>query len=831
MTITVVKGGHKTSTWRNPLLDIPEYHHPADECLDCPFTGPKVGSKGDPAAPIVFVAESPGAEEVKTKTPLSGPSGKIFHQFIPDSDEIYVLNAMECSPPTKLKDESRMEQAAYACRQRLLDKVAAHPRRIVVAMGNSAVRSLTGNHNLKITQIRGRLIPSEYAELGIFPIVHIAALMRGTGSFRQWKEDIQYAYELGLGASPKEHLKAELRMAPPAGYLRGQKWVDFFFEQLLRHTNELTCDIETSSLYWYNGRILTIGITPDHNKSVSYCFLPEHLQYLKKWFESDRISWCWQNGKFDVKFLRGAGIRARVDDDTMLLSYTLDESGGVHDLEQISADVLGAPDYKYMIQKYLKNKKTSYEVIPTQALAEYQAIDTSNTAQIRSIYRKRVARDSALEMLYTETLIPASELLTRVEMNGIQADPDRLKENELYYLGGTNNDGQYIEGELQIVQAEINEHLGYDINPGSPAEVSDALFRHFKFRNKYKGSTDAQTLDFLQEHTNGHPFIAAIKRYRTASRAYGTYVKGMYKWLQPDNRIHTNFKLHGTRTGRLSSNEPNIQNIPRVPQLRGTFIAAPGYELLEVDLSQAELRSLTALSGDPILIDIYLNNLDLHSDLAIFLFGEEWRDKYYKYPEDSPEYQWAKEKRVKCKNVNFGIIYGITKWGLCEQIKDTPDVAQAMLNGWFERYVVAGQFIEMCRDAPTKAQTIVTCFGRKKRNGLVSRANIRFLQNEAANFPHQSIASDITLTAAIICEPILSKMGVRIVNLVHDSIIMEVPITDDNHVRYAAAKLVAETLEQVPVDKGITRVPFVADAEYGDRWGTLHGFKDFREAA
>ncbi len=685
---------------RNPLADIPECHHPARACEDCPFNGPKVGSKGNPEAPIVFVAESPGSREVQKRVPLSGPSGQIFHSFVPDDENIYVLNAMECSPPSKLKNEKRMMAAVGACNSRLMEKITAHPRRIIVAMGNPAVRSLTGQHDLKITQIRGKLIPSELSELGIFPVVHIAALMRGTGSWRQWKEDIQYAYMMGMGADPREHLKAEVRMMPPAGYLRGQQYVDFFFRNLLRHTNKLTCDIETSSLYWYGGRILTIGITPDHDKSVSYCFLPEHIPYLKKWLESPEILWCWHNGKFDVKFLRAAGVEARVDDDTMLMSYTLDESTGVHDLETVSGDVLDAPDYKDMIKPWLPTKKTSYENVPIPNLAAYQAIDTSNTAQIRPIYRKQIADDPALERLYTKTIIPASELLTRIEMTGIQVDEERVDANELHYKGGYDNDGNYVVGEMEQIEQEIAELLGFAINPGSWQQVQPILYKHYKFRNKFKGSTNAQALEFLREDTGGHPFIELMLRYRKASKMYGTYVKGLKRWIQPDGRIYSTYLIHGTRTGRLASREPNMQNPPRLAQIRGSFVAAPGYELLEVDLSQAELRSLTALSGDPILVELYLAGEDLHSDLATYLFGDEWKDKYYNYPEDSPEYAWAKEKRVKCKNVNFGIIYGITKWGLSEQMKEPPHVAQEYLDGWFDRYHVAGEYINMCRNTP-----------------------------------------------------------------------------------------------------------------------------------
>ena len=303
-----------------PKLALLEDHEPQDYCVGCPFGGPKVGSKGDPRSPLVFVAESPGIEEIKQHEPLVGPSGKIFHEFVPQDGSVYILNALECRPLKGLKKEPRMNEAAMCCRDHMLDKVRIHPRRLIVAMGNPAVRSLTGNFSLKITQIRGRLLPSPYSELGILPMVHIAALMRGTGSYRQWKQDIQYAMELGTGGSPREHIPADVQIIPDDV---DQAYVDYLFTQLLWGSNELTGDIETTGFDHINDRILSIGITPANDVGISYCFYPIHFPLIRSYLESEAIEWCWHNGKFDIKFLRVAGIRARVDDDTMLLSYAL----------------------------------------------------------------------------------------------------------------------------------------------------------------------------------------------------------------------------------------------------------------------------------------------------------------------------------------------------------------------------------------------------------------------------------------------------------------------------------------------------------------------------
>jgi len=782
---------------------VPNIHAPQKSCLGCPFQGPKVGSKGDPTSNIVFVAESPGQEEKRQGIPLVGPSGKIFHEFVPEGYG-YILNALECYPLAALKqDESRFNKGISCCRDRLLKQVQSHPRRIVVAMGNAALRSLTGDYKAKITQVRGRIIPSPLAEVGILPIVHIAALMRGGGSFRQWKQDINYALDISYGRDPIPYIPAEVITIPDDAE---QEYIDTLFGHMLQGSNELTGDIETTGFDHINNRILSLGITPANDKDTGYCFYPQHFPFIKQYLESPEISWAWHNGKFDVKFFHQLGIRARVDDDTMLLSYTLDEEGGVHDLETVAQDAIGAPDYKHMLKPYLPNKQASYELVPPNLLAEYQAIDTANTARCRTILRERVRRDPALELLYTRTLIPASEMLAWVENNGIYTDPQRIIDNEGFFLN--------MKAE---VAEEIQELTGTKINAGSPKQVSELLYKGYKFPNRGKGSTGEDILLRLQKETE-HPIFALILKHRKAVKMYGTYVKGLQKFIHPDtNRIHATYLIHGTRTGRLAARNPNLQNPPRLPQIRGTFMAPPGAEIVEIDLSQAELRSLGACSGDEVLVEIYNSGGDIHTEMAKFLYPG-WPNNRHK--------DVAKEQRVKCKNVNFGIVYGISEFGLQGEIGGPLEESRHMLQGWYERFPEAAKFIKMCRGAPLRNQVITTCFGRKKRVGLVSRGNIGFLQNEAANFPHQSIASDITLHAAIRTWKQLREWGVKIVNMVHDSIIMEVPITPNNELRMRVARLVAGELRQVPIDWGITAVPFLSDMAYGERWGSLTEYKN-----
>lgn len=764
-------------------------HAPQRECEGCPFGGPKVGSKGNPKSTLIIVGESPGAQEVRLGAPFSGPSGVVLDTFL-DTSSCYVVNAMECSPHKRDKDQHSVALAAQTCHKRLIEHVTRHPRRVILALGNAAVWSLTGDYSLKITQIRGKLIQSPYASIGIVPAIHPAALMRGTGSYRQFRQDLLYAAELDEGTlDPIEYKLPEYR----TGNI-------FDVYHLLSKPGEYSCDIETSGFSHRNDRIIDIGIT-DKETEIVYCFRPSMLHHLKPLLESKEHKWCWHNGKFDVKFFRSKGIQARVDDDTMLMSYAMDETRGVHDLETVSGDVLHAPNYKYVIDQYLPKKGASYEHVPMPVLDKYMADDVARTQRIRNIYSRRVEEDPASCKLYHKTLIPGSELLTRIEQNGIYVDQDWLNERKVHYLGEDGGGG--IIGELR---QRINEICGRDVNPGSPQQMQEVLYKQFKLPKRGKGSTDKDTLKRFAENPRTRlPIVLALQDFRVAAKACGTYVTGLQKHIDPiTGRVYATFLLHGTITGRLASRDPNLQNIPRDPMLRGMFCAAPGYEMLEVDLSQAELRSLAALSGDPVMVELYNAGGDIHTELAEFLFGPNW----------------TKENRVRCKNVNFGIIYGITKWGLMEQIGDTADVAQDMIDGWAARFPVAWDFIQRCRRAPAKHQIITTCFGRKKRVGLVTNGNIRFLQNESANFPHQSVASDITLHAAIRVEPYLRSLGVRIVNLVHDSIITEIPkLGVSPGLRHHVAHVISRELEQVPIDWGIKKVPFKADAEIGERWG------------
>lgn len=751
-------------------------------CDTCPFRGKKIGPKGNPKARIVIVGESPGAEELAKGMPFMGPSGKLLDSSMPPDVDIFYTNALSCLPVKK--DPKILANAVMQCRSRLIGQISEHPRDVIIALGNGALWALTGDYNLKITQERGKVFPSELAIHGIVASVHPAFLLRGGGSFKKFKEDLQYAVALVEGRQTKQYIEPEVIIITP-------DMVDGLKAEM-RKQEYIAGDIETSGLRARRDRMISTGFCWEPTKA--YIAPPELIHAFKDEFENPDIKWIWHNGKFDISFKRIAGINARVDEDTMLLSYALDETRGVHDLDQVAKDALGAPNHKHVISDWfdknmphLKKDDRSYDKLPFDFLANYQGKDLSKTLQIFQMYRPRVAADPQLEKLYTKTFIPVSELLYHIELRGFMFDWTFWQEAK-----------DRLEAEIADLQKQAEEIVGSYINLNSPAQVATFAYDVLKIRAKSRST--AKEVVALWPNI---PFKKVLKEYRTASKALSTYVVGMSDHIhEDDGRIHPTFLIHGTRTGRLACRNPNLQNIPRDARLRGMFKAAPGMILVDLDASQAEMRSLAIQSGDPTMIAILSDpKRSLHKETAVYRFGPDYTEEQY----------------VRAKAVNFGIIYGRTAYTLAEEFGITQKQAQAEIDSFWKQFPVAKEFTDKCRNAPLKRQTLVTIFGRKCRPGIVSRENMNAVQNEFANFPHQSTASDITLHVAMAIRDDLGKLGAGIVDLVHDSIVVE--CRDNPEDIAAVQKLGAETFPRIAIEWGMTKVPFKSEAKLNYNWG------------
>lgn len=770
----------------------------------------KVGPKGNPAAEFVVVGESPGSQEILQGKPFVGPSGQIVDLNLPPDIDIYYTNALQCMP--KGDKQSTLPKAVECCRERLIEEIAKYPRKVILALGNGALWALTGDYNHKITQARGMLYESDLAERGIIAAVHPAFLLRGGGSYKKFQEDLNYAVSLYYGGPVRKPIIPEYQVYRTPEEV--QQFVDLFLSE---QPEASVGDIETSGFIPTYDEILSIGFCWDPHKVHIIRGLDEkmltewvkrkrqgvdtlveenigvkkilargceQLKLLKPVLEHSGVNWIWHNGKFDVRFLRTRDIQPLLSEDTMLMNYSLDETRGIHGLDDVASDVLGADNWKDEFQKHLPRQGASYAHAPEGVLDEYLARDCSNTFQIRNILKPRVEKDRHAKKLYEETLLPAALFLLEVEYAGFTVDWDVWSKNK-----------EDLEARIEDLRHQMGELAGYAINPNSPKQMVKFLFEELGLKSKKK-STAAEVIEKLPRV----PAVIILEEYRKKTKEYNTYVKGLKKNIHDDGKVHPDFMLHGTVTGRLACKDPNMQNIPRSPLMRGMFRAAPGCILINADYSQAELRSLATLSGDEELIKIYAEKRSLHKEMAVFLFGENY----------------DKEQYVRTKAVNFGIVYGREAFTLAEEFSIPVSEAQAMIDGWFKRFPVAHTFIKRCRAAPAKGQTLVTKFGRRKRPGLVSKDILKSKQNEFANFPHQATASDCTLHAAMRSLPEIKPLGARIVNLVHDSIIVDCP--DELDTVHKVMRIMKHHMESVPVDFGLNKVPFEAEFDVCYNW-------------
>jgi DNA polymerase-1 len=325
-------------------------------------------------------------------------------------------------------------------------------------------------------------------------------------------------------------------------------------------------------------------------------------------------------------------------------------------------------------------------------------------------------------------------------------------------------------------------------------------------KTRKKGSTDKEVLKSLEGQ---HPVVPLLLELRSATKTRGTYIDGTLKRVATDGRVHSFFTLYKTVTGRLSSRNPNLQNIPRESKIKQIFCAAPGNVLIEADYKGAELRVLAYLSGDKSLTQVFLDGRDPHVEVAIELYGKDFTD----------------DQKIRAKAVNFGIAYGRTEFSLAREYGISLNEALAMIDKWAHMYPDAWEYLLGCDEDARTGKVLVTPFGRKRRFGLITQEKINELENEARNFRVQNIASDLNLLSAMNMEQGLLGWGFKLVNLVHDSIVSEGNYDLDlikhvsNHMKHIMSASPKKYLN--------TDIPFVADVKIGYTWGALTKEKDF----
>ncbi|WPO42835.1 DNA polymerase I [Tardiphaga sp. 42S5] len=546
--------------------------------------------------------------------------------------------------------------------------------------------------------------------------------------------------------------------------------------------------------------LFAADLDPDQIKAA------DALDALKPVLESAGLLKIGFNIKFTAVLLAQHGITLRNHDDVQLMSYALDAGRNAHGLDALAEIWLGHAMLTFGELIGSGKGKLTFEQVKIDRATAYAAEDTDVLLRLWNVLKPRLAAEH-MTTVYETLERPLISVLARMERRGISIDRQVLSKLS----------ADFAQTAARI-EAEIREIAGEEVNIGSPKQLGDILFGKMGLPGGSKTktgawSTSAQVLDDLAEQ--GHEFPRKILDWRQVSKLRSTYTDALPNYVHPQtHRVHTTYALAATTTGRLSSNEPNLQNIPVRTEdgrkIRRAFIAADGHKLVSADYSQIELRLLAEIADIPVLKQAFQDGLDIHAMTASEMFGVPVKDM-------------PAEIRRRAKAINFGIIYGISAFGLANQLSIPREEAGAYIKKYFERFPGIRAYMDQTRDFCREHGYVQTLFGRKCHYPDIkaSNASIRaFNERAAINARLQGTAADIIRRAMTRMEDALAekKLSAKMLLQVHDELIFEVP---DDEVA-ATLPIVQHTMQDAPFPAVLLSVPLHVDARAADNWEEAH---------
>ncbi|MCF1447249.1 DNA polymerase I [Agrobacterium vitis] len=532
------------------------------------------------------------------------------------------------------------------------------------------------------------------------------------------------------------------------------------------------------------------------------------LTALKGLLEDASVLKVAQNLKYDYLVMKRHGIVIRGFDDTMLLSYVLEAGVGAHGMDSLSERWLGHTPIPYKEVAGSGKSLVTFDLVDIDKATAYAAEDADVTLRLWLVLKPRLAA-VGLTRVYERLERPLVPVLADMEERGITIDRQILSR---------------LSGELAQKAAafedEIYELAGERFNVGSPKQLGDILFGRMNLPGGSKTktgqwSTSAQVLEDLA--AQGEPLPRKIVDWRQLTKLKSTYTDALPGYVHPQTkRVHTSYSMAATTTGRLSSSEPNLQNIPvrtaEGRKIRTAFISTPGHKLLSADYSQIELRVLAHVADIPQLRQAFADGVDIHAMTASEMFG---------VPVDG----MPSEVRRRAKAINFGIIYGISAFGLANQLSIERSEAGEYIKKYFERFPGIKDYMESTKAFVREHGYVETIFGRRAHYPEIKSSNPSmraFNERAAINAPIQGSAADVIRRAMVQVEPALAKAGLgektRMLLQVHDELIFEV---EDEAIE-AALPVIVSTMENAAMPAIAMRVPLKVDARAADNWDEAH---------
>ncbi|HEY6995857.1 MAG TPA: DNA polymerase I, partial [Xanthobacteraceae bacterium] len=510
--------------------------------------------------------------------------------------------------------------------------------------------------------------------------------------------------------------------------------------------------------------------------------------------------------KYDLQILALRGIELAAFDDTMLMSYVLDAGRGAHGLDALSSRYFDHATVDFGEITGSGKSRITFDCVPIEKAAEYAAEQADMALRLRRVLKPRMAAEHTTTV-YETLERPLVPVLARMERRGISIDRQVL----------SRLSGEFAQRSAAL-EAEIQEIAGEPLNPGSPKQLGDILFGKLGLPGGTKTktgqwSTGARVLDDLAEQ--GHALPRKILDWRQVSKLKSTYTDALPDYVNATTqRVHTSYALAATPTGRLSSSEPNLQNIPirneEGRKIRRAFIATAGHRLVSADYSQIELRLLAEIADIEALKKAFREGLDIHAMTASEMFGV-------------PVKGMPGEIRRRAKAINFGIIYGISAFGLANQLGIEREEAGAYIKKYFERFPGIRDYMEETKAFAKKNGYVLTLFGRKCHYPEIahSNASIRaFNERAAINARLQGSAADIIRRAMIRMEGALArqKLNAQMLLQVHDELVFEVP--EDEVTK--TLPVIKKVMEDAPHPAVSLHVPLAVDAHAADNWDEAH---------
>ena len=644
--------------------------------------------------------------------------------------------------------------------------------------------------------------------------------MFGRFGFKTWRRELESVKEGPEAGGEKlgvDDSSAAVNIAPPVAreyeMVLTEAALDSWIEKI--KSAPLVCvDTETTGLDPMTSKIVGISFSVEPHRGAyiplahNYPGAPTQLDFnqtlarLKPFLEDPAIKKVGQNLKYDQHIFANHDIHLQgVEHDTLLQSYVL-ESHRPHDMDSLASRHLDVKTIKFEEVAGKGANQIGFDQVSVETATEYSAEDADITLQLHHKLHPQIERDEKLQHIYRDIEIPVMQVLQKIERNGVLLD-SALLATQSHELGKT----------LLALETRAHEQAGQTFNLNSPKQIQEILFEKqgLPVVKKTPSGTPSTDEDVLEKLALDYPLPKTLLEYRGLAKLKSTYTDKLPRMVnQTTGRVHTNYAQAVAVTGRLSSTDPNLQNIPvrtaEGRRIREAFIAPPGSTLLSADYSQIELRIMAHISGDESLLRAFAAGEDIHRATAAEIFSTE-RDLV------------TSEQRRYAKVINFGLIYGMSAFGLASQLGIERSAAQAYIDRYFARYPGVAQYMQRTRDDARNLGFVETVFGRrlwlaeiKSPNGPRRQA----AERAAINAPMQGTAADLIKLAMIAVQEWLEreKMKSMIIMQVHDELVFEAPNAEVDKLTGAIPKLMTEV--------ATLAVPLLVEIGAGPNWETAH---------